>query len=106
MKRKLTLLERFLLFVVLPTLLVAFYYAVWASDMYVSEASFTIRSSESEASIDPLTLFGTSSGGTTVDAYVVEDFIQSAVVLRPIVRQIQLARSPIKLELLLGCSIA
>ena len=82
MKRKLSLLERFALFVVLPTLLVAFYYALWASDMYVSEAGFTIRSSESEASIDALSLFGKSSGGTTVDAYVVEDFIHSVGLLK------------------------
>jgi capsular polysaccharide transport system permease protein len=82
LKRKLSLLERFALFVVLPTLLVVFYYALWASDMYVSEAGFTIRSSESEASFDPLSLFGKSSGSTTIDAYVVEDFIQSVGLLK------------------------
>ena len=75
--QNMTLRKKLLLFVVLPTLLVALYYAFWASDMYVSEARFSIRGPEGSASTDLFSILGQSGGATTADAYVVKDYIHS-----------------------------
>jgi capsular polysaccharide transport system permease protein len=74
---KLTLRTRFLLFVGLPTLLALVYYAFLATDMYVSEARFSIRGAEGGSGPEWLALFGHAGGSTTTDAYVVEEYIQS-----------------------------
>jgi capsular polysaccharide transport system permease protein len=74
---KLTLRTRFLLFVGLPTLLALVYYAFMASDMYVSEARFSIRGAEGAGGPEWLALFGHAGGSPSSDAYVVEEYIQS-----------------------------
>jgi len=43
MTYRLTFRRRLLLFIVLPTAIVAFYYGIWASNMFVSEAHFSLR---------------------------------------------------------------
>jgi capsular polysaccharide transport system permease protein len=74
---KLTLRTRFLLFVGLPTLLALVYFAFVATDMYVSEAQFSIRGAEGGSGPEWLALFGHAGGSTTADAYVVQEYIQS-----------------------------
>ncbi len=82
--------KKLLLFIVLPTLLVAFYYAFWASDMYVSEARFSIRGPEGGASTDLMSILGQPGGSTTADAYVVKDYIHSMGLLDILDEQLRL----------------
>ena len=86
----LNLRKKLLLFVVLPTLLVALYYAFWASDMYVSESRFSIRGPEGSASSDLMSILGQPGGSTTSDAYVVKDYIHSMGLLNLLDRQLDL----------------
>lgn len=79
---KMTFRNKYLLFVLLPTLLVAFYYGIWATNMYVSEARFSLRGPEGGGSTDVLALLGQSGGSTTADAYVVQDYIRSMGLLQ------------------------
>ena len=55
-KQNMTMRKKFLLFIALPTLLVAFYYAFLASNMYVSEARFSIRGPEGGGGTDILSI--------------------------------------------------
>jgi capsular polysaccharide transport system permease protein len=77
----------FLLVVVLPTVLSTYYYGLVASDIYVSESRFVIRTAQRQASgggIGAL-LQGTGLSGFTRsvdDAYAVQDFILSRDALR------------------------
>lgn len=89
---KLSLRNKFALFVLLPTLLVAFYYAFWASDMYVSETRFSIRGPEGGGGggSDLLNLFGQAAGSTTADAYVVKEYIHSVGLLNTLDERLQL----------------
>jgi capsular polysaccharide transport system permease protein len=89
-KRNISLRKKFLLFVVLPTLLVAFYYSFWASDMFVSEARFSLRGPEGGGSTDLLAIFGQGSGSTTADAYVVQDYIRSMGLLNTLDENLEL----------------
>ncbi|NJC88967.1 MAG: capsule biosynthesis protein [Desulfuromonas sp.] len=73
---------RLLLFIGIPTALAAFYYGVWASDMYISEAHFSVRSPEGSNGSELLSFFGQAAGSTVTDAHVVQDFIRSADMLQ------------------------
>ncbi len=72
----------FLLAVLLPTTVVASYYAFFASDQYASETRFAVRSATTTQAPD---LMGLISGGgstpTVADAYVVLDFVRSRQIL-------------------------
>lgn len=63
----------------LPTIIAAIYYGFIASDIYVSEARYAIRSNAETASISALdtVLSGGSSTSANEDAMVVRDFILS-----------------------------
>jgi capsular polysaccharide transport system permease protein len=71
-----------MLFIGLPTALAAFYYGVLASDMYISEAHFSVRSPEGGGGTDFLSLFGQTAGSAVADAHVVQDHILSADMLQ------------------------
>jgi capsular polysaccharide transport system permease protein len=88
----LSLKKRFLLFVGLPTLLAALYFSFWATDMYVSEARFSIRGPESGGATDLLALFGQGGSSTAADAYVVQDYIRSMGLLSVLNEQLHLRR--------------
>ena len=62
-----------------PTILAIIYFSFFASDIYVSEAKFAIRSSKASVNYTGLaTLFGGSdTSGAGQDALVVQDFIHS-----------------------------
>lgn len=82
MKFRLTFRQRLLLFIGLPTALFAFYYGILASDMYISEAHFSIRSPEGGGGSDFLSLFGQTAGAAVADSHVVQDHILSADMLQ------------------------
>jgi capsular polysaccharide transport system permease protein len=84
---------RLLLFVGLPALLAAFYFTFLASDMFISEARFSIRGPENGGSPEWLSLFGQGGGSSTAgDAYVVQDYIRSMGLLAVLEEQLQLRR--------------
>ena len=81
-----------LLLVVLPTVLSFIYFFVLASPMYVSHASFAIRSADSTSSggTDIASLFLKTSGSTGNDTYILNDYIQSLDLAQDIDRELSL----------------
>jgi capsular polysaccharide transport system permease protein len=76
----------FLVCVVLPSLAVAAYLTLWASDEYESEARFTVRAANETTSNslnDALSMFSSLgiSKSTGQDVYVVADYIRSRVII-------------------------
>lgn len=69
----------FLCCVVIPTTLAILYFSIFASDIYVSESRFVIRSPQRQGSGSVLgaILTGTGFSHSQDDAYAVNDFIQS-----------------------------
>ena len=76
----------FITVLALPTLLAFIYFLVLASPMYVSHASFAIRSAETSSSsgLDIASMFLRTSGSTGNDAYILNDYIQSLDLARDI----------------------
>jgi capsular polysaccharide transport system permease protein len=81
----------FFVIVALPTLASAVYFGAFASDLYVSESRFTVRSA---ARPQVSTLAGILDGGAfskvNDDAYVVQDYILSRDALRLLDQEFQL----------------
>lgn len=75
----------FLLFVLGPVGLTAWYLLDYAADRYASRAAFSVRASESSA---PVEIFGAitqlGGGGTASDAQILYDFIQSQQIVERI----------------------
>lgn len=68
----------FLIFVVVPTLLVAIYYLLIASPMYSSESRFIVRSAErSQPSTMGLVLQGVGLSAAQGDAFAVQEYMTS-----------------------------
>ena len=68
----------FVLLVIMPIVLSAFYFAFVASDRYVVEVKFAVRSPSGDGGGSDLSglMTGMPSGGiTTVDSYMVTDFL-------------------------------
>ena len=80
----------FITVLALPTLLAFIYFLVLASPMYVSHASFAIRSAETSSSsgLDIASMFLRTSGSTGNDAYILNDYIQSLDLARDIDREL------------------
>lgn len=74
--------KKWALFVGLPMLLAVVYFGMWASDMYVSEAHFSLRGQQSGGSVELLALFGQASGGTAADVHIIQDYIESPALLQ------------------------
>lgn len=92
LRRGLRINKLFLLCVVFPTLLSAIYFGLIASDIFISESRFVVRSSQKQiptglSAIFPNTGFGRSQD----DTYTVHDYIQSRDVLKKL--EVQLAIS-------------
>lgn len=85
----------FLLSVVLPTMLAIIYYSLIASDVYISESHFIIRSSQRQTSSSGLGAFLQTAGlsRSLDDAYTVSDFMLSRDALSQIDEHLGLARS-------------
>lgn len=75
----------FLISVVLPTALAVWYYGVFASDVYLSEARFLVRSPQRQQTSGLGALLqGTAFSRAQDDTYSVHDFIRSRDALREI----------------------
>ena len=85
----------FLLSVVLPTMLAIIYYGLIASDVYISESRFVIRSSQRQPSSSGLGAFLQVAGlsRSPDDAYTVNDFMLSRDALSQLDEHLGLARS-------------
>jgi len=76
--------------VLLPTLVTALFYLFIASDRFVSEARFAVRSSESQ-SFDSLGMItGMPSSQMVSDSYIVADYISSRDMVDELVRRLPL----------------
>ncbi|MBE7942682.1 hypothetical protein IM725_19100 [Ramlibacter aquaticus] len=72
-----------LIVVAAPTLLAASYHAFWASDVYISESRFVVRSPERRSQSVLGNLFqGTGFGKTQDDSYTVREYVLSRDALR------------------------
>lgn len=89
-RRHRVLLSSFILVVLLPVWLVAWYLNAWATPQYASSMSFSIRSEEFTNPLDVLSGLGELSSGTTTDAQIIFDFIQSQKIVRTIDQEIGL----------------
>lgn len=84
------MISSFCLLVISPVLLVAWYLDALATPQYSSSMSFSIRSEELSNPLDVLSGLGELSSGTTSDAQIVYDFIQSQQIVRTIDAEIDL----------------
>ena len=82
-------LKRYLILGI-PMLIVLIYYGLWATDMYISETSFSLRSSEGGGSTELLAIFGQATGSTGADAYVVQKYIESPELLQKLEEELKL----------------
>jgi len=91
--RVLRLNRLFLLTVVLPTLVSALYFGIIASDVYISETRFVVRSPERQttSSLGAL-LKGTSFSRSQEDSYSVQDYIFSRDALRRLDSELDLKK--------------
>lgn len=84
----------FLLTVVLPTGLAGIYYGLIASDVYVSESRFVVRSPERQSASPLGALFkGSGFSRSQDDSYTVQDFILSRDALKRVDEQHSLAKA-------------
>ena len=81
--KNMSLKKRFLIFVGIPTLLAVGYFVFLATDMYISEARFSIRGAEGPTGPELLAIFG-HTGGIGKDSYIVQEYIQSMSLLREV----------------------
>ncbi len=84
----------FITALVVPTVLAFVYFLVFASPMYVSHASFAIRSADASSSsgLDIASMFLRTSGSTGNDAYIINDYIQSLDLAQDIDRELELVK--------------
>jgi capsular polysaccharide transport system permease protein len=76
--------------ILLPTAITALFYLFIASDRFVSEARFAVRSNETQA-IDALGMFtGLPSGQIVSDSYIVADYIASRDMVEKLLQRLPL----------------
>ena len=65
--------------VIIPTACSLVYFSVWASDRYISESSFVVRSPNNQASLDGIGAFLQSAGLSRAqdDTYAVQEYMHS-----------------------------
>jgi capsular polysaccharide transport system permease protein len=79
----------FVFMVAAPTLIVATYYAFFASHQYAAETRFAVRSATTTQTPDLMGIIsGGAATGTVADAYVVIDFVRSRQILDLLAAQI------------------
>ena len=78
----------FLACIALPTLAAAVYYSLFASDIYISEARFAIRSGTQAISTDLFDSIISGTGSEGEDAVIVRDYIQSHDMMQELDRQL------------------
>lgn len=85
--------KMFVLVVLLPTIVVFFYYLLWSSPMYVSQTRFAIRSADSSGGgLDIASTLLRSSSSTGTDAHIVVEYIQSMDIIRDIDKELNVER--------------
>lgn len=67
----------FILFVILPFILIAGYLTTFAQDQYASEVGFSVRKEEGPATVDAIGGLAQLTGAASTDAEILYDFIQS-----------------------------
>ncbi len=84
-----------LIVVGIPTLIAAIYYGFFASEIYVSDAKFAIRSNKSGVNVTGFaSLFaGTDASGAGQDSVVVQDYIHSWDMLNTLEKRLGLFKS-------------
>lgn len=92
--RRRLLLVSFVLCVLIPSLLGALYFAVVASDRYVSGAGFAIRGIDANGGTDLLGAMAglASSGTTTSDSYIVLKYMKSRDLVERVDRDVSLRK--------------
>lgn len=85
----------FVFIVFLPTLIAIIYFSFYASDVYISESRFVLRSpqKQSQASIVGALLQGTGFSHSQDDAYSVQDYIKSRDALNILNDNLQLKQA-------------
>ena len=74
-----------LIAVLLPAFLSLFYFGLWASPMYIAEARFAVRGSETSGAASGLASLLLPSGAAVgVDAHIVAEYIQSPDIMEAI----------------------
>jgi capsular polysaccharide transport system permease protein len=83
-----------LLCVILPTLLATFYFGFYASDIYVSESSYVVRSPNKKSSASGLgaMLEGAGFGKAPDDVYTVSEYVRSRDALNYLQNQLDLKK--------------
>lgn len=66
---------------VVPTTLAALYYSLVASDQYVSEARFSIRSADTSGSSPMAGLSALFGGGQATDAAIIAEYVKSGAII-------------------------
>jgi capsular polysaccharide transport system permease protein len=75
----------YFLFVILPTVAVAVYYALVSADQYMVETRFAVRNASMSTGSSLLSSLGLGLGGTSVsDTYIVLEYIHSREILQRI----------------------
>lgn len=69
--------------VIIPTVLSTVYFSIWASDIYISQSSFVVRSPKNQASLSGIGAILQNSGFSRSqdDTYTVQEFIRSRTAL-------------------------
>jgi capsular polysaccharide transport system permease protein len=89
-KRNPWLFNSILLGILLPTVVAALFYLFIASDRFVSEARFAVRSNDNQA-IDALGMItGMPSSQTVSDSYIVADYVAGRDMVRELERRLPL----------------
>jgi capsular polysaccharide transport system permease protein len=94
MKKKKSGIEGFVIFcltVIIPTAIAVFYYATYASDIYISESRFVVRSPQKQGVSSMTDLF--SKVGITKsddDSYIVRDYILSRDAMEILIKELDI----------------
>lgn len=78
--------------VLLPTLVVFLYLSLFASDMYLAETKFAIRSQNQQQSLDMLSTIFRSSSSTLSDSYILQKYISSPDMIAKVDARLQIQK--------------
>ena len=84
--------KTFLLIVFLPTILSGIYYGLFASDVYVSEARYALRTSSETPTLGVIDSFfgGSPVTSSSNDAYIIRDYILSRQMMEYLDKELKL----------------
>lgn len=94
-KNKPVPLQLFILFVLLPTVLTALYFALLASDIYISEGRYAVRTNDPSgfsAGILNTVIPGVGAESASEDATIVRDYILSRDMLKDLDQRLKIRR--------------